>query len=79
MEERESVLRELPLLKLRERGETFRRFFPRLELYWDREFVPARKKPDRPRRTNRPGRYRYSLKRDLIEWKVAATDLVGSS
>lgn len=73
--ERERLLAELPTLEYRERGEAFRRLFKRVELYWDREWVPA--KPGTPKRTNRTGRNKYTLRHDLTEWEFATTDLAG--
>ena len=76
--ERRQLLAEWPTLESRERGEAFRRLFKTVTLYWDRKFIPARTTPSHPRKTDRPGRYRYTLRPDLIEWDLATTDLGGS-
>jgi hypothetical protein len=73
--EREALLEEMPTLEYRERGEAFRRLFTRVELYWDQEWRPRAERPTRERKTDRPGRYKYTLRNDLTVWALAATDL----
>ena len=74
--ERERLVAEWPKLESRERGEALRRMFRTVTLYWDRAFHPAETKPSRRRKTDRPGRYRYTLRPDRIEWHLGATDSV---
>jgi len=76
--ERRKLLDEWPTLESREKGEALRRLFNTVALYWDREFVPARSTPSHSRKTDRPGRYRYTLRRDLIEWDFPSLDMGGS-
>jgi hypothetical protein len=76
--EREKLLAEWPALEGRERGEAMRRLFDTVTLFWDKTWEPASPKPTRPRKTDRPGRFRYTLKRDEIKWSFAACDPVGS-
>jgi hypothetical protein len=73
--DRERLLADWPALEHRAKGEAMRRLFNRVTLFWDKEFRPASSKPTRPRRTNRPGRYRYTLRRDRIVWDLATSDL----
>jgi hypothetical protein len=77
-EERERLLAEWPEMEGRARGEAFRQVFGSVTLHWDRKFHPASAKPTRPRKTNRPGRYSYALRRDRIEWGVAGLDTARS-
>ncbi len=76
--ERQQLLGQWRTLGDREKGEALRRLFETVTLYWDKTFHPSEKNPSRPRKTNRSGRYRYSLRRDLIEWGFSTTDLVTS-
>jgi hypothetical protein len=76
--ERQKLLAEWPTLESREKGEALRRLFKMVTLFWERTFHPAAEKPTRPRKTNRPGRYGYTLQKDQIRWSFAATDLGGS-
>jgi hypothetical protein len=76
--EREKLLAEWPALEGREKGEALRRLFDTVTLFWDKQFHPASKKPTRPRKTNRPGRWSYTLKRDAVQWAFASSDLVSS-
>jgi hypothetical protein len=78
LRERRQLLAEWPTLESRERGEAFRRLFKTVKLHWDRQFIPARTTPSHPRKTDRPGRYRYTLRRDLTEWDFTTTDSGGS-
>jgi hypothetical protein len=76
--EREKLLAEWPTLEGREKGEALRRLFDTVTLFWDKQFHPALHKPTRPRKTDRTGRWSYTLKRDAIKWAFATSDL-GSS
>jgi hypothetical protein len=73
--ERDRLLAEWPTLEAREKGEVLRRLFRTVTLFWDRKFVPAKGKPGRPLKTDRPGRYRYTLLKERIGWAFATTDL----
>lgn len=77
--ERDKLRDEWPALEGREKGEALRRLFDTVELYWDRKFHPALANPSRPRRTDRDGRYSYHLRKDLVEWKLAISNLSSSS
>jgi predicted site-specific integrase-resolvase len=76
--ERRKLRRELPALQNREKGEALRRLFNTVTLFWDRTFIQASEKPTRPRKTNREGRYRYTLRRDKIQWNMQTSNLTGS-
>ncbi|HEV3255735.1 MAG TPA: recombinase family protein [Gemmataceae bacterium] len=76
--EREKLLADWPALENREKGEALRRLFNTVTLFWDKSWHPAMAKPTRPRKTDRPGRYGYTLDKDRIAWAFAATSL-GSS
>ena len=76
--ERDQILKELPTLDSRDKGETFRRLFNKVILFWDRTFIPASTTPSRPHKTNRSGRNRFTLREDLIKWDYANLDLVSS-
>lgn len=78
-EERERLQAEWPTLENLAKGEALRRLFNRVTLRWTRTYRPARNKPSRPRKTNRPGRYSYTLKREEIEWSFSTPDLASSS
>jgi hypothetical protein len=71
--DRQKLLSEWPSLERREKGEAMRRLFNKVTLFWDRVFRPAIAHRSRPRRTNRPGRWRYTLQRDRIQWSLATT------
>ncbi len=73
--ERQKLMAEWPTLQDREKGEALRRLFKTVTLFWERTFHPASEKPTRPRKTERPGRFSYSLLRDRIEWSFPTTDL----
>jgi hypothetical protein len=77
--EREKLLAEWPGLENREKGEALRRLFRTVTLFWDRVWHPASAKPTRPRKTNRPGRYRYTLAKDRIEWAYPTLNPESSS
>jgi DNA invertase Pin-like site-specific DNA recombinase len=72
--EREKLLAEWPALENREKGEAPRRLFRTVTLYWKKRWQPAAGKPTRPLKTDRPGRWRYELQRDKIEWAFAVSD-----
>jgi hypothetical protein len=74
--ERKRLKAEWPKLESREKGESLRRLFHTVKLYWDRTFHPSEKNPSRPRKTNRAGRFSYALRRDRIEWQLATSDSV---
>jgi predicted site-specific integrase-resolvase len=76
--ERERLSAEWPKLESREKGEALRRLFHTVKLYWDRTFHPPERNPSRPRKTERAGRYAYSLQTDRIEWHFATSDSVTS-
>lgn len=74
-EERDQLLADWPVIEAREKGESLRRMFKTVTLYWDRTFVAASPNPTRPRKTDRPGRHKYQLRRDQIGWALAESDL----
>jgi hypothetical protein len=76
--ERDKLLAEWPALESREKGEALRRLFSTVTLYWDRTWHPARRKPARPRKTARAGRWSYALKKNEIKWAFAVCDLASS-
>ena len=76
--ERAAVLDEWPKLDAREKGEALRRLFDTVTLYWNSKFNPAEENPKRERKTDRPGRYRYTLDLKRIEWQLGALNLSGS-
>jgi hypothetical protein len=76
--ERRKLLSEWSTLESREKGEALRRLFKKVTLFWEQSFRPARAKPTRPRKTTRPGRFSYSLRRDRIAWNFTAS-VLGSS
>lgn len=76
--ENKRLMAEWPKLEAREKGEALRRHFSTVTLFWDRQFHPAAKNPARPRKTDRPGRFSYTLRRDQIKWALANSDLDGS-
>jgi hypothetical protein len=76
--ERQRLLTEWPSLDSREKGESLRRLFKTVTLYWDRTFHPASERPTRPRKTDRAGRFSYRLDLGRTEWAFAASDLGGS-
>lgn len=74
----ETLLDEMPGMESREKGESLRRLFKHVTLYWSREFVPASKVPARSLKTSRPGRNRFSLLKNKIGWEFEAPQLGGS-
>ncbi len=76
--ERKRLREEWRSIGNREKGETLRRIFRSVTLYWDRTFHPGRQNSNRPRKTSRPGRYSYTLRLDRTEWHLASTDSVKS-
>ncbi|WP_437228293.1 hypothetical protein SH661x_000824 [Planctomicrobium sp. SH661] len=77
--ERRKLIAEWPTLEFREKGEAMRRTFKKVTLYWHREFVPAKSNAAQPRKTTRPGRNKFTLLHDKIEWSFADFNLEGSS
>jgi hypothetical protein len=73
-----SLLHEWPALELREKGESLRRLFKTVTLYWDATFKPRSKKPSRPLKTNRKGRNSFTLLKDKIRWEFSSPKLDGS-
>jgi hypothetical protein len=71
--ERDKLLREWPTLENREKGEALRRLFETVTLFWDKTWHSALAKPTRPRKTERKGRWEYTLRResgDLIRRRM---------
>lgn len=66
--EREKLIAEWPKLEHSERAEALRQVFHTVRLHWDAKFHEGEKHPGRPRKTDRPGRYSYTLAKDSIEW-----------
>jgi hypothetical protein len=77
-EERDRLIAEWPKMQAREKGEALRRLFKTVTLHWGREFIPASPNPTRPRKTDRPGRYRYTLLTDKIAYDYRDPDLASS-
>lgn len=77
--ERRKLLNEWPGMDCRERGESMRRLFKTVTLFWEKTWQGASSKPARPRKTNRPGRWRYSVKQDATRWDLAPSQLESSS
>ena len=73
--EREQIVAEWPNLENRE---ALRRLFKKVTLHWSRTFHQNVENPSRPRKTNRPGRYSYTLQQDQTKWHFTTADL-GSS
>jgi hypothetical protein len=72
--ERERLEEELPKMENREKGEAFKRLFDTVTLWWKKKWHPAPAKPARKPKTNRKGRWSYTLQEDRIEWKSAASE-----
>jgi hypothetical protein len=77
--ERKKLLAEWPTLEAREKGEALRRLFKTVTLFWEKTWHPREGKPAKPRKTDRPGRYSYELKRDRIGWTFTASGLETAS
>ena len=77
-EERQKLIEEWPKLDGQEKGEALRRVFNTVRLFWDKKFHAARVNPDKPRKTDRPGRYSYTLDYDRIEWEIEDSKVVGT-
>lgn len=77
-EKRRKMIADLESSEPRRRGEAFKRIFERVEFAWDREWHPAAEKPTRERKTERAGRYSYTLRSDLISVVLCNPDLMGS-
>lgn len=73
--ERDKLLAEWPAMQDREKGEALRRLFKEVKLFWSRTFRPSAAAPTRPRKTDRPGRFSYTLEREQIQWSLAECDL----
>jgi hypothetical protein len=78
VDQHNALVKDLPGLENREKGEALRRIFKTVTLYWDREFIPKSDKPSRPIKTNRPGRNRFSLIKNKIGWEFSSFNLDGS-
>jgi hypothetical protein len=78
--ERQKLLAEWPALESREKGEAMRRLFNTVTLFWDKHHHEPLARPPkcRPRRTQRNGRWSYTLKKDAIKWAFAVSDLGNS-
>lgn len=70
-EEREQLIAQWPKLEHTERAEALRQVFHTVTLYWDAEFHEGEKRPGRPRKTERAGRYSYTLSTERINWEFA--------
>lgn len=77
--ERRRLKKEWPSLESREKGGAIRRLFQKVTLFWNREFRPSKPNPTQPRKTNRPGRNKFTLEYDKIQWEFSDTDLISSS
>jgi hypothetical protein len=73
--ERRKILKDWPTMKNREKGESLRQIFKTVTLRWERTFHPSSKRPTRPRKTKRPGRYSYELKNEATKWEIAISNL----
>ena len=74
-EDRTKLLKEWPSLDAREKGEALRRLFKTVTLFWDREFIERAGKPTRELKTDRAGRYRYTLQTEKIVWDLGTVHL----
>jgi hypothetical protein len=77
-EARDKVLADWPSLNAREKGEALRQLFQTVKLYWNKKFNQSEAKPSRPRKTDRPGRFKYTLDAQRIEWGFGENILSGS-
>ncbi len=77
-QELNKLFKEIPHQEKRAKGEAYKKVFNSVELFWEKRFHPAEKKPSRPRKTNRLGRNSYTLQMDQINWDLANSNLVGS-
>src|SRR5262249_26301837 len=73
--ERERLLDEWNTVDGREKGAVLRRLIKSVKLFWKQTWHPAEAKPSRPRRTDRPGRNKYELETDKIQWEFLQSDL----
>ncbi|WP_425399563.1 recombinase family protein [Aeoliella sp.] len=71
------LLVDWPNMEARAKGEALRRLFEKLILYWNREWHAAEAKPSRPRKTDRPGRWTYTIDAERIEWGLQDINLKG--
>jgi hypothetical protein len=72
--ERRKLLDEWPALEARERGESLRRLFKTVTLFWEKTYHPPAQ--GRKRKTARQGRYSYALQWDKVQWAFADFDLL---
>lgn len=77
--QRRELLTDWPTLENRERGEALRQLFNTVTLYWEAKWRPSPHRPARERKTDREGRFSYSLLPEHIEWDLADFHLAGSS
>ena len=77
-EDRAKLVKEWPNLDAREKGEALRRLFKTVTLFWDREFKERSNRPTRELKTDRPGRYSYTLQTSKIVWELGTLHLKGA-
>jgi chromosome segregation ATPase len=75
VDEQERLLRELPSLDAREKGEALRRVIESVTLFWDRRHCPKRAESSRQRKTNRDGRFRFVVNHAKTAWAFRDTEL----
>lgn len=75
LEERKNLLADWTTIPQRERGEAFKRFFSKVILKWSKEWHSAEAKPKRERKTDRKGRWKYTLLSDEITWELTASEM----
>jgi hypothetical protein len=63
----------------RVKGETLKRIIRKVVLYWDKVWHEAEATPGRERKTERPGRWRYTLDETRITWDFHGCDSFGSN
>jgi hypothetical protein len=73
------LLTAYPKMEAREKGEAFRRLFKTVTLFWDKTFH-ARKPGTKyyKHKTERTGRWKYTLKRAAIKWVFEESKLASS-
>jgi len=71
-----ALLKEWPSMGKREQGESLRRIFKAVRLYWKPTFHPNVDNPSRERTTSRTGRFSYKLLENKIEWDFADGELL---
>jgi hypothetical protein len=77
-DERKRLINEWPTIENREKGESLRRIFHEVRLFWDKSFRPASERPTRPRKTSRTGRHSFRLQKDRIVWAFNKSHLDAS-